>query len=110
MNAPHLYQSPVTVPPVPCDVPSAGVLSDHYVPVCSPHTDRHSRPVRKYKTIEYRPLPDEAINKFGQWITTETFELINDELPPSEQAQQLQNLIMKILNEFCPVNKFKLST
>ena len=70
MNTPHLYQSPVIVPPVPCDVPTAGVPSDHSVPVCAPHTDRHSRLVRKYKLTEYRPLPDAYINKFGQWMTT----------------------------------------
>ena len=110
MNTPHLYQSPIVVPPVPCDVPSAGVPSDHSVPVSAPHTDRHSRPVRIYKTIEYRPLPNEAIKKLGQWITSETFEIINCELPPSEQAQQLQDLLMRKLNEFCPRKTFKLSS
>ena len=90
MNTPHLFQSPIVVPPVPCDVPSAGVPSDHSVPVSAPHTDRHSRPVRIYKTIEYRPLPDEAINKLGQWIISET-------LLPLEQAQQLQGLLIQKL-------------
>ena len=45
-NVPDMYKSPIIVPPVPCDDPSAGVPSDHSVPVCVPHTDRHSRPVR----------------------------------------------------------------
>ena len=47
-NVPDLYKSPIIVPPVPCDVPGVGVPSDHSVPVCVPHTDRHSRPVHSY--------------------------------------------------------------
>ena len=62
MNKPELYKSPIIVPPVPCDVPSAGVASDHSVPVCYPHTDRNTRPVRNYRTITHRPLPDVAVN------------------------------------------------
>ena len=46
--------------------------------------------------IEYRPLPDAAINKLGQYI-------IDDDLPPTEQAQQLQDLLLLKLNEFCPM-------
>ena len=64
MNTPQFYKSPIIVPSVPCDNPTDGVPSDHSVPVCIPHTDRHSRPVRKYKTVTFRPLPDVSINKF----------------------------------------------
>ena len=49
MNYPQLYNSPVIVPPVPCDDPSSGVPSDHSVPVCYPHTDRHKPPSRNYR-------------------------------------------------------------
>ena len=34
MNIPQYYKSPIIVPPVPCDDPTAGVPSDHSVPVC----------------------------------------------------------------------------
>ena len=51
MNVRELYNSPFIVPPVPCDKPNEGVPSDHSVPVCEPHTDRYSRPVRRYKMI-----------------------------------------------------------
>ena len=109
MNTPELYKSPIIVPPVPCDVPTAGVPSDHSVPVCIPHTDRHSRPVRRYKTVTYRPLPDAAILSYGQWITSESFLPINDDLPSSEKAQLLQGILMNKLDELCPLKTFKLS-
>ena len=107
MNCPVMYKSPVIVPPVPCDDPSAGVPSDHSVPVCYPHTDRYSRPARRYKTVTHRPLPDAAINKFGQWITAETWELISDKITATEQAQQLQDFLLSKLNEYCPLETFK---
>ena len=112
MNTPQLYKSPVIVPLVPCDVPSAGVPSDHPVPVCVPHTDRYSRPVRRYKskTITFRPLPDAAVNKFGQWITSHDFDDINEDTPSTEQAQMLQDVLMNKLDEFCPLKTTKVSS
>ena len=108
MNCAELYKSPIIVPPVPCDIPSAGVPSDHSVPVCYPHTDRHTRPARQYRTVTHRPLPDAAVNKFGQWITAETWDMISDKITSTEQAQQLQNILLNKLNEYCPVKTFKL--
>ena len=113
MNTPELYKSPIIVPPVPCDDPAAGVPSDHSVPVCIPHTDRYSRPVRKYRTITHRPLPDAAINKFGQWITGETWELITDrinEITVNQHAEELQKILAAKLDEHCPLKTFKVST
>ena len=42
MDIPQCYNSPVIVPPVPCDNPNMGKPSDHSVPVSYPHTDRYS--------------------------------------------------------------------
>ena len=53
MNIPQYYNSPIIVPPVPCDNPDDGVPSDHWVPVCYPHTDRFNPPLRRYKTVTY---------------------------------------------------------
>ena len=81
-NVPELYKSPIIVPPVPCDDPSAGVPSDHSVPVCIPHTDRYSRPVRSYRTVTHRPLPRAAVERFGQWITAEKWERLAENTSP----------------------------
>ena len=45
-NLSKYYNSPVIVPPVGPDDPTKGMLSDHWVPVCIPHTDRYNPPHR----------------------------------------------------------------
>ena len=108
-NIPQYYNSPVLIPPVPCDDPSAGVPSDHWVPVCYPHTDKHSAPLRRFRTVEYRPLPDENIRKYGQWITSTDFSGISSSLSVSEHAQKLQELLMDKLDELCPTQTMRVS-
>ena len=108
-NVPEMYQSPIIVPPVPCDDPSAGVPSDHSVPVCVPHTDRYSRPVRRYRTVTHRPLPRAAVEKFGQWITAERWEGLAGDISPDNQAKILQDILNQKLDECCPVQSFKVN-
>ena len=65
-NVPDLYKSPIIVPPVPCDDPTAGVPSDHHVPVCVPHTDRYSRPTDSTDlSLTDRCLTPQLINLEG---------------------------------------------
>ena len=109
MSIPQLYNSPIIVPPVPCDNPSDGVPSDHWVPVCYPHTDRHNPPLRRFKTVTYRPLPEENIRKFGQWITGHNFSVISDTLSSSAHAQEFEELMMAKLDELCPTQTMRVS-
>ena len=95
MNTPQFYNSPVIIPPVPCDDPTSGSPSDHSVPVSYPHTDRYNPPSRRYKTVHCRPLPKKSLNNFGSWITSETFENISHDVFPS-----LPNML-KPLKIFC---------
>ena len=110
MNIPQFYNSPIVIPPVPCDDPTAGVPSDHSVPVCYPHTDRHNPPLRRYKTVTYRPLPDSSIRQFGQWIMSEDFTGIDDDLSATDHAIELENLLTNNLNKFCPEKKMKVGS
>ena len=107
-NIPQYFNSPVIVPPVPCDNPEDGVPSDHWVPVCYPHTDRNNPPVRRFKTVTYRPLPDDNIRKFGQWITGFSFNL-DENLSPTEHADQLQQILAGKLDELCPTQTMRIS-
>ena len=68
MNTGSLYHNAIIAPPINPDDPKSGVPSDHFVPICIPHTDRYSRPPRNDRIIRYRPLPESAIKNFGQWI------------------------------------------
>ena len=107
MDIPQFYDSPVIIPPVPCDDPTTGMPSDHSVPVCVPHTDRHNPPVRRYRTVTFRPLPDNCFKQFAQWIIKETFNEIQDDLSSNEHAKGLENLLLKNLNKFCPQKTMK---
>ena len=109
MNIPQYYNSPIIVPPVPCDNPDDGVPSDHWVPVCYPHTDRYNPPLRRYKTVTYRPLPEENVSKFGKWITKETFDQINCNTSHTEHAQQIELLLIGKLDELCPTKTMRIS-
>ena len=112
MNIPQMYNSPIIVPPVPCDNPSDGVPSDHWVPVCYPHTNRYQAPLRRFREVSYRPLPAEGVREFGKWITSESFNQItsisNGGTHPSSQAQLLQNILLTKLDETCPVKTMKI--
>ena len=109
-NIPKYYNSPIVVPPVPCDDPANGVPRDHWVPICYPHTDRHKAPLRRFKTITYRPLPDDGIREFGRWITSESFSGVGVNLDPTEHAQVLQNLLMGKLDQYCPTKTMRVSS
>ena len=113
MNTPQFYNSPVIIPPVPCDDPSSGgVPSDHSVPVSYPHTDRHKPPLRRYRTVQCRPLPEAGVNKFGSWITSEPFNSVNMnlDLDPSEHSRILENTLLSKLDEYCPSKSVKISS
>ena len=91
MNLSMFYKSPIICPPITPDDPNTGKPSDHSVPVCAPHTDPHSRPVRNYRTVTYRPLPDSKVRHFGQWFTVEKWDILDQgNLKPSEQVDILQ--------------------
>ena len=110
MNMSGYYKSPLIAPPIQADNPSAGQPSDHSVPVCIPHTDRHTRPQRTYRVVTYRPLPQSSIARFGEWIVNESWDTVRDDLSPSEQAQAFENIILEKLNQYCPKKEVKLSS
>ena len=80
MNLTSFYNSPIIAPPIGPDDPANGKDSDHSVPVCTPHTDRHNPPARIYRHVRYRPLPDSSVRKFGQWITGEEWTQITSNI------------------------------
>ena len=110
MNLFAYYQSPEIAPPVKCDDPKDGVPSDHFVPVCSPHTNRFTRPPRNYRVIQFRPLSESNIRKFGQWITHESWLDLKNENSSTSQALELEKLLLEKLNSFCPLKTLKLSS
>ena len=110
MNTFTYYKTPVIVPPIQPDDPARGKPSDHYVPVCVPHTDRHTPPSRNYRTVTFRSLPESGIRKFGEWIVTENWEGVRGESTPSLQAAVFEKILKEKLDLFCPVKTVKISS
>ena len=110
MNTFQYYNSPIIAPPIKPDDPSSGKPSDHSVPVCTPHTDRYSPPVRSYRIQKYRPLPDSCLAKFGEWIMNEEWESISESLSPTEQVLKFEQLTQEKLNQYCPEKEIKISS
>ena len=110
-NLSGYYKSPIIAPPISCDDPRRGVPSDHSVPICIPHSDRHTRPERSYKTITFRPLPETKIRAFGEWIVKEDWNSMNMNHPQSvtQSAQDLEKYLLDQLNLHCPQKTLKLS-
>ena len=110
MNCLSYYNSPIIAPPIKPDNPCKGKPSDHSVPVCVPHTDRHHPPSRNFKTIKFRPLPASSVRKFGEWIVQEGWESVDDQLSPSEQVTAFETLYLDKLNQLCPEKQIRLSS
>ena len=110
MNTFTFYNSPYIAPPIQPDDPSIAKPSDHSVPVCVPHTDRHCPPTRHYRTVRYRPLPESSVRKFGEWIVKERWGEVEEDLPPALQVQKFENIIMEKLNTYCPEKTVRISS
>ena len=110
MNTFSYYKTPIIVPPIQPDDPTKSKPSDHYVPVCVPHTDRHTPPIRNYRTVTYRPLPQSSIRKLGEWIVTENWEGVRGEITPTLQAGAFERILREKLDLFCPEKTVKISS
>ena len=110
MNISRFYNSPIIAPPICPDDPAKGKPSDHSVPVCTPHTDRFNPPLRTWKLHTYRPLPDSAVRKFGDWMVNQNWDEVSSEMSATVQASTLENLLLQKLNHFCPERTIKIGS
>ena len=102
------YSVPVVVPPVPCDDPTKGVPSDHSTPIAYPLSNTHS--VKNvYTTKTARPLPESGITEFGQWITSEEWETVSENISPTEQVSKFQKLMEDKLDNIFPKKIYRVS-
>ena len=110
MNTWAYYNTPIIAPPINPDNPMKGKASDHWVPVCTPHTDRYHPPARNYRIIKYRPLPESGLRKLGEWIVNEDWESVSHNQSVNEQVTSFEELVLDKLNTFCPMKEMKISS
>ena len=89
-------------------MPGQGVPSDHSVPLCIPNRDPDNPPARQYRTVVSRPLPESKVREFGQWMTSETWDIIRADEEPNQQVSAFQALIEQKLDTYLPKKIVKL--
>ena len=98
----NFYQAPEVLPPLDPDPDKTGVPSDHWIPVMKPIDNGNPQPVRTYREVKVRPMPQSGINAFHEWIKAEKWETILSAPSSNEKAEILQGLIMTKLDQYCP--------
>ena len=109
-NISRHFHCPIIFPPINPDDPKSGKPSDHSVPVCQPHTDKFNPPVRNYRIVNYRPLPESSVKRFGEWIVSVNWDSILRENSTSDLAMEFETLVYQKLDEFCPEKVMKFSS
>ena len=108
-NMSHLYAVPEIVPAVPPDNPHVGVASDHSTVVATPLTQDSVGRLRDFVTRTYRPLPQSGILEFGQWICSEDWLGITEQVNPTQQVEEFQNIVNTKLDAIFPQKTVKIN-
>ena len=104
------YQQPVCLPPLDADPDSNGSPSDHLIVVMRPINTLNNKPGRNVREVKVRPLLDSGLAKFKQWIQEQDWtEVLNAE-SVDNKAEQLHNMVLDKLDEFCPEKTRKISS
>ena len=80
------YHPSSTLPPLQVDEDKNGHDSDHDIVVLAPKSNCKFKVERKRKTITTRPLPESGLEKFGQEITSHTWDEVISAEHIDEQA------------------------
>merc|ERR1711954_157669 len=87
------YNEPVTKPPIESERKS-GKPSDHLIVLYEPkQSSCESRP-RQFKSVEYRPMLDSLVAKFGSWLVTQNWGPIYHVKDVNVKANFFQNTLM----------------
>jgi hypothetical protein len=97
-----LYCVPIITPPVAPDDPLCGVPSDHSTPIAIPLSTETLDQVREYITKISRPLPESGILEFGEWICSEDWTDIPENVDPTEQVLAFEKICSKKLDVIFP--------
>ena len=110
-NMHGLYSVPIIAPPVLPDDPNYGVASDHSTPIATPLAQQSSASggSREYVTRTYRPLPESGLREFGEWICGEDWGGISENIAPSKQVLEFENIITSKLNSILPTKSIKIN-
>ena len=108
-NMHQLYSVPTIAPPVPPDNPLWGKPSEHSTPIATPLCLDNIYQPKEYVIKVARPLPDSGMREFGQWICTEEWADLPDNVSPTEQVLKFEQLVTDKLNMIFPQKTVRLT-
>ena len=108
-NVANLYCVPIIAPPVPPDDPMCGVPSDHSTPVATPLATDTLQQTREYVVKVSRPLPESGMLEFGEWICSEDWGAIPDNVDPTEQVLAFEKLVNQKLDVIFPTKSVRIN-
>ena len=102
------YSTPVTKTPIENDNYS-GRPSDHLVVLWRPLIQHIPYSPRKYKTVEFRPLPESGISLFGRWLSEQRWNEVLRESTIDRKAEVFQQMIYSKYCQYFPLKTLKVS-
>ena len=100
------YSDPVTKPPVRNDEGN-GQPSDHLIVLFEPISRLVDCQRRFYETIQFRPITDSGIQKFGQWLSEQTWDKVYGTQDCNSKAQIFQEILVSEFQKVFPLKLMK---
>ena len=85
------------------------VPSDHSTVIATPLAQDSARESRDYVVKSYRPLPESGILEFGEWICTEDWLSIPDNVTPTHQVVAFEKQVNEKLDGISPLKTVKIN-
>ena len=108
-NIPALYQSPFTLPPLDNDEGQSGKPSDHLIVCMRPISNSLPKNEKTYKNIKYRPFPESSIRCMGQWLQSQSWDIIYKTSDPNAKVELLEGMLMEKINHFFPEKSIRVN-
>ena len=107
-NMSGFYVSPIIFPPIMPDNPNLAKPSDHSVPISWPRTHANQRSNKNWFFKTIRPVNDDRLREFGNWITRKDWDELSCDLPATALTSQFENILLDNLNRICPEKTLKI--
>ena len=105
----HYYLEPVIRPAVQPDNPTSAKPSDHRIAFAQTNTIANQPAIRETVSRITRPLTNDAISNFGNWIQQESWEYVYNGVDSSDMVDRLNFIINLNLDTHCPTKTIKIS-
>ena len=105
----NYYQTPECLQPLGPDSDSSCVESDHKIVLMKPINMIDRTCSRTFREIYYRPITESGMKKLDQWFKNQSWEDVINENCVNMKALNLQNIVMKKVDEFLPLKQRKLA-